>query len=97
MCCEPEGSVTRRGGSFNYKGVVYGLTKAMKEAIWLRRLLEELGVELNTWQLIEAKTVDVLKVGTEHNADNALAKVVARSKFTLLRVVEYRNRLMYKV
>ncbi|GJZ84446.1 retrovirus-related pol polyprotein from transposon TNT 1-94 [Tanacetum coccineum] len=85
------------------------LTEAMKEAIWLRGLLEELGVELNTvkvncdnqgaihllWnhvfhertkhinvryhfirEVLEAKTVKVLKVGTEHNVVDALAKVV---------------------
>ncbi|GJZ71664.1 hypothetical protein Tco_0635515, partial [Tanacetum coccineum] len=52
------------------------LTEAMKEAIWLRGLLEELGVELNT----EAKTVKVLKVGTKHNAADALTKVVPGRK-----------------
>ncbi|GJX40790.1 retrovirus-related pol polyprotein from transposon TNT 1-94 [Tanacetum coccineum] len=44
------------------------ITEAVKEAIWLRGLLEELGV-------LEAKTVKVLKVGTEHNAADALMKV----------------------
>ncbi|GKC96092.1 hypothetical protein Tco_1161534, partial [Tanacetum coccineum] len=90
------------------------LTKAMKEAIWLRGLLEELGVELNIVavncdnqggihlsrnhvfhertkhinvcyhfirEILEAKTVKVLKVGTEHNATAALTKVVPRLKF----------------
>ncbi|GKE31245.1 hypothetical protein Tco_1450567, partial [Tanacetum coccineum] len=85
------------------------LTEAVKEAIWLKGLLEELGVELNTvtvncdnqgaihlfWnhvfhertkhinvhyhfikEVLEAKTVKVLKVGTEHNAADALTKVV---------------------
>ncbi|GJV53313.1 retrotransposon protein, putative, ty1-copia subclass [Tanacetum coccineum] len=85
------------------------LTKAVKEAIWLRRLLEELGVELNTVavncdnqgaihlsrnhvfhertkhnnvryhfirEVLEAKTIKVLKVGIEHNAADALTKVV---------------------
>ncbi|GJV51798.1 retrovirus-related pol polyprotein from transposon TNT 1-94 [Tanacetum coccineum] len=89
------------------------LTEAVKEAIWLRGLLEELGVELNTvavncdnqgaihlsWnhvfhertkhinvryhfirEVLEAKTVKVLKVGTEHNAAGALTKVVPRLK-----------------
>nr|GEW84552.1 zinc finger, CCHC-type [Tanacetum cinerariifolium]GEW84556.1 zinc finger, CCHC-type [Tanacetum cinerariifolium] len=57
------------------------LTKAVKEAIWLKGLLEELGVELNTVavncdnQVLEAKTVKVLKVGTEHNDADALTKV----------------------
>ncbi|GJR34315.1 retrovirus-related pol polyprotein from transposon TNT 1-94 [Tanacetum coccineum] len=47
------------------------LTEAMKEAIWLRGLLEELGVEI-----LEAKTVEVLNVDTEHNVADALTKVV---------------------
>ncbi|GKA00333.1 hypothetical protein Tco_0672883 [Tanacetum coccineum] len=84
-----------------------------KEAIWLRGLLEELGVELNyvvvncdnegaihlsrnnvfhektkhinvryhfIREVLEAKTVEVLKVGTEHNAVNALTKVVPGHK-----------------
>nr|GEV87252.1 hypothetical protein [Tanacetum cinerariifolium] len=84
-------------------------TEAVKEAIWLRGLLEELGVELNTVavncdnrgvihlsrnhvfhertkhinaryhfirEVLEAKTVKVLKVGTEHNTVDALTKVV---------------------
>ncbi|GJV64785.1 retrotransposon protein, putative, ty1-copia subclass [Tanacetum coccineum] len=89
------------------------LTEAVKEAIWLRGLLEELGVELNTVavncdnqgaihlsrnhvfhertkhinvryhfirEVLEAKTVKVLKVGTEHNAADALTKVVPGRK-----------------
>ncbi|GKD61321.1 hypothetical protein Tco_1298830 [Tanacetum coccineum] len=85
------------------------LTEAVKEAIWLRGLLEELGVELNSVavncdnqgtihlsrnhvfhertkhinvrshfirEVLEAKTVKVLKVGTEHNAADALTNVV---------------------
>nr|GFC37010.1 retrovirus-related Pol polyprotein from transposon TNT 1-94 [Tanacetum cinerariifolium] len=89
------------------------LTEAVKEAIWLRGLLEELGVELNkvtvncdnqgaihlSWnhvfhertkhinvryhfirEVLEAKTVEVLKVGTEHNAADALTKVIPGHK-----------------
>ncbi|GJV82254.1 retrovirus-related pol polyprotein from transposon TNT 1-94 [Tanacetum coccineum] len=85
------------------------LTEDVKEAIWLKGLLEELGVELNTvavncdnqgaihlsWnhvfhertkhinvryhfirEVLEAKTVKVLNVGTEHNAADALTNVV---------------------
>ncbi|GJW81786.1 retrotransposon protein, putative, ty1-copia subclass [Tanacetum coccineum] len=85
------------------------LTEVVKEAIWLRGFLEELGVELNTVavncdnqgaihlsqnhvfhertkhinvryhfirEVLEAKTVKVLKVGTEHNVVDALMKVV---------------------
>ncbi|GJX04814.1 hypothetical protein Tco_0190730 [Tanacetum coccineum] len=57
------------------------LVEAVKEAIWLKGLLEELGVELNTMAVncdnqgargLEAKTVKVLKVGIEHNVADAL-------------------------
>ncbi|GKE92292.1 hypothetical protein Tco_1573387 [Tanacetum coccineum] len=81
------------------------LTEAVKEAIWLRGLLEELGVELNTVavncdnygaihlsrnhvfyertkhidvryhfirEVLEAKTVKVLKVGNEHKSCGCL-------------------------
>nr|GEX96765.1 retrovirus-related Pol polyprotein from transposon TNT 1-94 [Tanacetum cinerariifolium] len=91
------------------KAEYMALTENVKEAIWLRGLLEELGVELNTvavncdnqgaihlsWnhvfhertkhinvryhfirEVLEAKTLKVLKVGTEHNAADALTKVV---------------------
>ncbi|GKB63222.1 hypothetical protein Tco_0919408, partial [Tanacetum coccineum] len=89
------------------------LTKAMKEAIWLRGLLKELGVELNRVavscdnqgtihlsqnhvfhertkhinvryhfirEVLEAKTIKVLKVGTEHNDVDTLMKVVPGHK-----------------
>ncbi|GJZ49960.1 hypothetical protein Tco_0604150 [Tanacetum coccineum] len=98
----------------DFGGVTDGTrAKAVKEAIWLRGLLEELGVELNTVavncdnqgaihlsrnhvfhertkhinvryhfirEVLEAKTVEVLKVGTEHNAADALTKVVCGHK-----------------
>nr|GFC59444.1 retrovirus-related Pol polyprotein from transposon TNT 1-94 [Tanacetum cinerariifolium] len=86
------------------------LTEAVKEAIWLKGLLEELSVELNRVtvncdnqgaihlsrnhvfhertkhinvryhfirEVLEAKTIDVLKVSTEHNAADALTKVLS--------------------
>ncbi|GKD32414.1 retrovirus-related pol polyprotein from transposon TNT 1-94, partial [Tanacetum coccineum] len=79
---------------------------ALTEAIWLRGLLEELGVELNIVgaihlsrnhvfhemtkhinvryhfirEVLQAKTVKVLKMGTEHNDVDALTKVVPRLK-----------------
>nr|GFC13205.1 hypothetical protein [Tanacetum cinerariifolium] len=109
MSCKLKGNATTRDGSFNYRGKVYVPYRGVKEAIWLRGILEELGVELNTvvvncdnqgtiylsWnhdfhektkhinvlyhfirEVLEAKTVKVLKVGTEHNAVDALTKVV---------------------
>ncbi|GKC60123.1 retrotransposon protein, putative, ty1-copia subclass [Tanacetum coccineum] len=96
------------------KDVKYmALTEAVKEAIYLRGLMEELGVRLNTmvvncdnqgaihlsWnhvfhertkhinvryhfikEVLEAKIVKVLKVGTEHNTTDALTKVVPGQK-----------------
>ncbi|GKC53169.1 retrotransposon protein, putative, ty1-copia subclass [Tanacetum coccineum] len=105
---DPDKGRSITGYTFLVQGCV-----AVKEAIWLRGLLEELGVELNTMAVncdnqcaihlsqnhifhertkhinvryhfikyaLEAKTVIVLKVGTEHNAMNALTKVVPRLK-----------------
>ncbi|GJV41329.1 hypothetical protein Tco_1419769, partial [Tanacetum coccineum] len=89
------------------------LTEAVKEAIWLRGLFKELGVELNKVavncdnqgaihlsrnhvfhertkhinvryhffrEVLEAKTIEVLKVGIEHNVADALTKVVPGHK-----------------
>nr|GFA33967.1 retrovirus-related Pol polyprotein from transposon TNT 1-94 [Tanacetum cinerariifolium] len=88
-------------------------TEAVKEAIWLKGLLEDLGMELNRVtvncdnqgtihlsrnhvfhertkhinvryhfirEVLDAKTVEVLKVGTEHNVADALTKVVPGHK-----------------
>ncbi|GJX38401.1 retrovirus-related pol polyprotein from transposon TNT 1-94 [Tanacetum coccineum] len=101
------------------------LTEAVKETIWLRGLLEELGVELNTMAVncdnqgaihlsrnhvfhertkhinvryhfirdaLEAKTVEVLKVGTEHNVADALTKV--NPKASLLPTNQDRSKLL---
>nr|GEU56006.1 retrovirus-related Pol polyprotein from transposon TNT 1-94 [Tanacetum cinerariifolium] len=105
----------------SYAFLVHGCVAVM-EAIWLRGLLEELGVELNTVavnydnqdaihlsqnhvfhertshinvryhfirEVLEAKTVKVLKVGTEHNATNALTKVVIEHVVLALEEPEY--------
>nr|GEY07578.1 retrotransposon protein, putative, Ty1-copia subclass [Tanacetum cinerariifolium] len=89
------------------------LTEAVKEAIWLRGLLKELGVELNRVtvncnnqgaihlsrnhafhertkhinvryhflrEVLKATTIEVLKVGTEHNVADAMMKVVPGHK-----------------
>nr|GEU83116.1 retrovirus-related Pol polyprotein from transposon TNT 1-94 [Tanacetum cinerariifolium] len=91
------------------KAKYMALTEAVKKAIWLKGLLEELSIELNTVavncnnkgtihlsrnhvfhertkhinvryhfiiEVLEAKTVKVLKMSTEHNATEALTKVV---------------------
>nr|GEW57133.1 hypothetical protein [Tanacetum cinerariifolium] len=93
------------------------LTEAVKEAIWLRGLLKELGVELNKVtvncdnqgaihlsrnhvflertkhinvryhfirEVLEAKTVEVLNVGTEHNAADAFTKLLSNIKTLIL-------------
>ncbi|GKB43220.1 retrotransposon protein, putative, ty1-copia subclass [Tanacetum coccineum] len=106
---DPEGNATTRGGFSTTKAEYMALTEAVKEAIWLRGLLKELGVKLNTVavnydnqdainlsrnyvfhertkhinvryyfirEVLKAKTVKVLKVGTEHNVADALTKVV---------------------
>ncbi|GJT36447.1 hypothetical protein Tco_0926866 [Tanacetum coccineum] len=54
-------------------------SEVVKKAIWLRGLLKELGVELNTHNKmrLKAKTVEVLKVGTKQNDADALTNVVA--------------------
>ncbi|GKC72511.1 hypothetical protein Tco_1118394 [Tanacetum coccineum] len=85
------------------------LTKTVNEAIWLRGLVEELGIELHTMavncdnqgaihlsqnhvfhertkhinvryhfiiEVLEAKTIKVVKVDTKHNVTDALTKVV---------------------
>ncbi|GJZ40597.1 retrovirus-related pol polyprotein from transposon TNT 1-94 [Tanacetum coccineum] len=56
------------------------LTEAVKEAISLRGLLEEtkhINVRYHfIREVLEAKTVKALKVGTEHNVADALTKVV---------------------
>nr|GEY45923.1 retrovirus-related Pol polyprotein from transposon TNT 1-94 [Tanacetum cinerariifolium] len=100
------------GYAFLVQGCVVS-RKAVKEAIWLKGLLKEVGVELNTMavncdnhgaihlsqnhvsyertkhvnvryhfirEVLEAKTVKVLKVGTEHNVADALTKVVPGRK-----------------
>ncbi|GJV29721.1 hypothetical protein Tco_1386169 [Tanacetum coccineum] len=93
------------------------LTEIVNEAIWLRGLLEELGVKLNTMavnydnqgaihlsrnhvfpkrikhinvhyhfirEVLKVKTVQVLKVGTEHNDVNALTKLYLDSSYNIV-------------
>ncbi|GJU96077.1 retrotransposon protein, putative, ty1-copia subclass [Tanacetum coccineum] len=89
------------------------LTKGVKEAMWLRGLLEEFGIKLNSVavncdnqgvihlsqnhvfhertkhinvrnhfirEVLEAKTIEILKVGTEHNVVDVLTKVIPGHK-----------------
>ncbi|GKF81404.1 hypothetical protein Tco_0240006 [Tanacetum coccineum] len=55
------------------------LTKAVKESIWLKRLLIELGVNLR--EIVESKEIEVAKIGTKDNAADTFTKVVPRPKF----------------
>ncbi|GKB10958.1 retrotransposon protein, putative, ty1-copia subclass [Tanacetum coccineum] len=55
------------------------LTEAVKESIWLKGLLIELGVNLR--EIVESKKIAVAKVGTKDNAADAFTKVVPGPKF----------------
>nr|GEW74772.1 hypothetical protein [Tanacetum cinerariifolium] len=70
MYCTLEGNATTRGGSFNYRGRVYGPYGGC-EGSYLAK--ETLG---RVREVLEAKTVKVLKVGTKYNVTDALTKVV---------------------
>nr|GEW41754.1 retrotransposon protein, putative, Ty1-copia subclass [Tanacetum cinerariifolium] len=74
MCCKLEGNATIRGGSFNYKGRVYGPYGGCKGSYLAKETLGRVR------EVLEAKTVEVLKVGTEHNVVDALTKVVPGHK-----------------
>ncbi|XP_042059348.1 secreted RxLR effector protein 161-like [Salvia splendens] len=60
------------------------LTEAVKEGIWLKGILADFGVEQKrvkrVLDRIEKDEVEVLKVGTEDNAANALTKALPVSK-----------------
>ncbi|GJR17492.1 hypothetical protein Tco_0966019 [Tanacetum coccineum] len=61
------------------KAEYMALTEAVKEIIWLKGLLIELGVNLR--EIIESKEIEVAKIGTKDNAADALTKVVPGPKF----------------
>nr|GEV31654.1 ribonuclease H-like domain-containing protein [Tanacetum cinerariifolium] len=71
MCCKLEGNATTRGVTFNYKGGVYGPYGGCEGSYLAKVTLGRVGREV-----LEAKTVEVLKVGTEHDVTDALTKVV---------------------
>ncbi|GKA08192.1 retrovirus-related pol polyprotein from transposon TNT 1-94 [Tanacetum coccineum] len=58
------------------------LTKAVKESIWLKGLLIELGVNLR--EIVESKEIEVTKIGTKDNAADTFTKVVPGPKFKVL-------------
>ncbi|GJR92279.1 hypothetical protein Tco_0264453 [Tanacetum coccineum] len=55
------------------------LTEAVKESIWLKGVLIELGVNLR--EIVEFKEIGVVKIGTKDNAADAFTKVVPGLKF----------------
>ncbi|GJT73434.1 hypothetical protein Tco_1032720 [Tanacetum coccineum] len=71
MCYKLEGNATTRGGSFYYRVGVYGPYEGCEGSYLTKGTLG---------RVLEAKTVEVLKVGTEHNAADALTKVVKHRK-----------------
>ncbi|GJU02589.1 zinc finger, CCHC-type containing protein [Tanacetum coccineum] len=91
MCCKLKGNTTIRGSSFNYKGGVYGpyggcegsdLAKGTfgRNHVFLRGL-KHINVAITLFrEVLKAKTIEVLKVGAEHNAADALTKVVPGHK-----------------
>nr|GEU56009.1 hypothetical protein [Tanacetum cinerariifolium] len=87
MCCKLEDNVTTHGGSFNYIGGVYGPYRGYEGVIHLSQnhVFHERTKHINVRyhfikEVLEAKTIEVLKVGTEHNAADALMKVVPGHK-----------------
>ncbi|GKD07367.1 retrovirus-related pol polyprotein from transposon TNT 1-94 [Tanacetum coccineum] len=63
----------------NKEAKYMALTKAVKESIWLKGLLIELGVNLR--EIMESKEIEVVKIGTKNNAADAFTKVVPGPKF----------------
>ncbi|GJV12522.1 retrotransposon protein, putative, ty1-copia subclass [Tanacetum coccineum] len=58
------------------------LTEAVKESIWLKSLLIELGVNLRSVvEIVESKEIEVAKIGTKDNAADVFTKVVPGLKF----------------
>ncbi|GJU70615.1 retrotransposon protein, putative, ty1-copia subclass [Tanacetum coccineum] len=55
------------------------LTKVVKESIWLKGLIIELGVNLR--DIMESKEIGVAKIDTKDNAADAFTKVVPGPKF----------------
>ncbi|GJZ12758.1 retrotransposon protein, putative, ty1-copia subclass [Tanacetum coccineum] len=87
VCTRPDIAYAYKDVFSTTEAEYMALTEAVKESIWLRGLLEELGrtKHINVRyhfirEVLEAKTVEVLKVGTEHNAADALTKVEPRHK-----------------
>ncbi|GJX57272.1 retrotransposon protein, putative, ty1-copia subclass [Tanacetum coccineum] len=58
------------------------LTEVVKESIWLKGLLIELGVNLR--EIVESKEIEVTKIDTKDNAADTFTKVVPGPKFKVL-------------
>nr|GFA39800.1 hypothetical protein [Tanacetum cinerariifolium] len=76
------GNATTRGGSFNYRGGVYGPYGGC-EGSYLANDSWKSWVWSLTLEVLKAKKVEVLKVGTEHNVADALTKVAHGLKLQL--------------
>ncbi|GJU41911.1 hypothetical protein Tco_1194868, partial [Tanacetum coccineum] len=60
------------------------LTEAVKESIWLKGLLIELGVNLRYHfikEIVESKEIEVAKIGMKDNAADVFTMVVLGPKF----------------
>ncbi|GKA48100.1 hypothetical protein Tco_0741058 [Tanacetum coccineum] len=55
------------------------LTEVVKEIIWHKGLLIELGI--NPREIVESRDIEMAKIGTKDNADDAFTKVVPGPKF----------------
>nr|GEX00331.1 retrovirus-related Pol polyprotein from transposon TNT 1-94 [Tanacetum cinerariifolium] len=76
MCCKLEGNATTRGGSFNYRGRVYGSYEGCEGSYLTKGTLgRDRRRAQHCGKVLKAKTVKVLKVGTKHNVVDALTKV----------------------
>ncbi|GJX69512.1 retrotransposon protein, putative, ty1-copia subclass [Tanacetum coccineum] len=68
-------SIVSRSSVWSIREAEYmALTEAVKESIWLKGLLIELGVNLR--EIVESKEIEVAKIGTKDNAADAFTKVV---------------------
>ncbi|GJU32548.1 hypothetical protein Tco_1176137 [Tanacetum coccineum] len=85
MFCKLEGNATTRGGSSTTEAKYMALTEAARftyrEIMFFYERTKHINVRYHFIRdVLEAKTVEVLKVGTEHNVADALMKMVPGHK-----------------
>ncbi|GJY33715.1 hypothetical protein Tco_0418184 [Tanacetum coccineum] len=79
----------------NKEAEYMALTEAIKESIWLKGLLIELGVNLR--EIVESKEIGVAKIGTKDNVADAFTKVVPGCRLKVLLVLDtYRRDLAFR-